>query len=122
MAEVTRESYPLHFAVADKLGGKVGAFDQYLGPYITSKIGKLWIQSVPEWRGYIVGEGPVWFSTEADALEAVKEALGEVDYDDIGGIGLINSDGKELLRGHGERDFLLMLEQNAQFILAEEEQ
>lgn len=33
-SEVTREAYPLHFAVADALGGVVHAFDQYQGPYV----------------------------------------------------------------------------------------
>src|SRR5574341_1070698 len=36
--EVTRENYPLHFAIADKFHGKVIAFDQYQGPYVV--IGK----------------------------------------------------------------------------------
>lgn len=34
-SEVTREAYPLHFAVADALAGVVHAFDQYQGPYVT---------------------------------------------------------------------------------------
>lgn len=32
--EVTQESYPVHFAVADSLGGTVEPFDQYQGPYV----------------------------------------------------------------------------------------
>lgn len=33
-SEVTREAYPIHFAVADTVGGTVHAFDVYQGPYI----------------------------------------------------------------------------------------
>lgn len=32
--DVTREEYPLHFAIADALGGTVEPFDVYQGPYI----------------------------------------------------------------------------------------
>lgn len=43
-SEVTRESFPLHFAIADKFGGEVLAFDQYQGPYVRTSRGKFWIQ------------------------------------------------------------------------------
>ncbi len=33
-SDVTREAYPLHFAIADELGGSVEPFDQYQGPYV----------------------------------------------------------------------------------------
>jgi hypothetical protein len=33
-SDVTRESYSLHFAIADALGGKVRPFDMYQGPYV----------------------------------------------------------------------------------------
>lgn len=33
-SEVTREAWPIHFAIADALGGEVRAFDQYQGPYV----------------------------------------------------------------------------------------
>jgi hypothetical protein len=33
-SEVTREAYPLHFAIADEFGGSVEPFDQYQGPYV----------------------------------------------------------------------------------------
>lgn len=42
-SEVTREAYPLHFAIADYLGGHVEPFDQYQGPYVGSDHGRLWI-------------------------------------------------------------------------------
>lgn len=33
-SEVTREAYPLHFAIADEFGGSVEPFDQYQGPCV----------------------------------------------------------------------------------------
>lgn len=33
-SEVTRENYPLHFAIADAFNGTVQPFDQYQGPYV----------------------------------------------------------------------------------------
>ncbi len=33
-SELTREAWPLHFAIADDTGGQVMPFDQYQGPYI----------------------------------------------------------------------------------------
>lgn len=33
-ADVTRDAYPLHFALADALGGTVHPFDVYQGPYV----------------------------------------------------------------------------------------
>ena len=33
-ADVTREAYPIHFAIADALGGDVRPFDVYQGPYV----------------------------------------------------------------------------------------
>ena len=44
-AEVTREAYPLHFAIADEFNGEVRAFDQYQGPYVRCDVGKFWIQT-----------------------------------------------------------------------------
>ena len=32
--DVTREEYPIHFEIADDLGGSVEPFDQYQGPYV----------------------------------------------------------------------------------------
>lgn len=44
--EVTRESYPSFFAVADALGCGVRAFDQYQGPYVdTNGLGSLFLCS-----------------------------------------------------------------------------
>ena len=50
-SEVTREAYPLHFALADAFDGEVRAFDQYQGPYVRSRIGTLWIQPHESWDG-----------------------------------------------------------------------
>ncbi|KKL89015.1 hypothetical protein LCGC14_1918890 [marine sediment metagenome] len=33
-SDVTPEAYPLHFAIAEALGGTVQPFDQYQGPYV----------------------------------------------------------------------------------------
>lgn len=44
-AEVTRESFPLHFAIADALQGDVHPFDQYQGPFIQTRYGRLWLVS-----------------------------------------------------------------------------
>lgn len=34
ISEVTKENFPLHFAIAEAFGGTVHPFDQYQGPYI----------------------------------------------------------------------------------------
>jgi hypothetical protein len=34
-SEVTKENWPIHFAIAEALGGTVQPFDQYQGPYIS---------------------------------------------------------------------------------------
>lgn len=43
--EVTEENFPIHFAIANALGGTVHPFDQYQGPYISDlpNGGKLWL-------------------------------------------------------------------------------
>lgn len=42
-ADVTREAFPVHFAIADELGGSVHPFDVYQGPYIRARGHKLWL-------------------------------------------------------------------------------
>ena len=43
-SEVTSEAYPIHFAIANEIGGTVRPFDQYQGPYILSAKGhRLWL-------------------------------------------------------------------------------
>jgi len=45
--EVTKENFPLHFAVAKSLGGVVRPFDQYQGPYVyVPGFGKFWLTMV----------------------------------------------------------------------------
>ena len=46
-ADVTKEAYPLHFAIARALKGTVHPFDMYQGPYVRTSYGQLWI-SEPE--------------------------------------------------------------------------
>lgn len=56
-SEVTRESFPLHFAVADAVGGEVRPFDQYQGPYIAVPgKGRLWIMTEDGIFGAIYSE------------------------------------------------------------------
>lgn len=38
-ADVTREAYPIHFEIADAIGGTVEPFDVYQGPYIATPDG-----------------------------------------------------------------------------------
>ena len=42
-SEVTRENFPLHFAIADALDGEVKPFDQWPGTYILLRGALLWI-------------------------------------------------------------------------------
>jgi len=42
-ADVTREEFPMYFAISDWCQGEVIAFDVYQGPYVRSKLGKFWI-------------------------------------------------------------------------------
>lgn len=42
-ADVTKEAYPLHFAIAEAMNGHVHPFDTYQGPYVLCEGGKLWI-------------------------------------------------------------------------------
>lgn len=44
-ADVTREDFPLHFAIADALQGTVEPFDVYQGPYIAAGGTRLFIGS-----------------------------------------------------------------------------
>ena len=42
--EVTKENFPIHFAVAKSLGGGVRPFDQYQGPFVyVPGFGKFWL-------------------------------------------------------------------------------
>lgn len=85
-SEVTRESFPLHFAVADAVGGEVRAFDQYQGPYIAVPgKGRLWLmtedgtfgviysQSLDEASGEFLLHGP---DSVSEAVHAARSLLG----------------------------------------------
>ena len=41
--DLTPEEFPLHFAIAEALGGTVRPFDKYQGPYVTVPNGNLWL-------------------------------------------------------------------------------
>ena len=55
-SEVTRENFPLHFAIADALGGEVKPFDQYQGPYILTKAACLWLNNSSTWFARVYNE------------------------------------------------------------------
>lgn len=44
-SEVTKDAWPLHFAIAKALKGTVHPFDQYQGPYVLTAGGKFWVTS-----------------------------------------------------------------------------
>ena len=41
--DVTEDAWPLHFAIARALKGKVRPFDTYQGPFVQTQHGRLWI-------------------------------------------------------------------------------
>lgn len=43
--DVTPEEFPLHFAIAKAMRGKVHPFDVYQGPYVAARKGKFWISA-----------------------------------------------------------------------------
>ena len=60
-AEVTREAYPLHFAIAEEFHGEVRPFDQYQGPYVHfPQYGRVWLcdDGDCDW--------PYWYSERLD--------------------------------------------------------
>lgn len=60
-ADCTRGEYPLHFAAARALGGKVKPFDVYQGPYVQTEHGDLWLC-------VLVADGAVgyWYNSRTD--------------------------------------------------------
>ena len=83
-SEVTRENFPLHFAIADALGGEVKPFDQYQGPYILTKRGCLWLSTddgamatlFNEASGQSSAEFPLWGPDEvALAVGAARSVI-----------------------------------------------
>lgn len=68
-SEVTRENFPLYFAIAAALGGEVKPFDQYQGPYVL--IGPDVRVGTPPYAVAPVGLGVVrlWLCTD-DGVES----------------------------------------------------
>lgn len=54
--DVTRDDYPLHFAIADALGGSVEPFDVYQGPYVDLPGTRLFIGSDDGIESYVYNE------------------------------------------------------------------
>ena len=52
--DVSREEFPLYFAIADAVGGTVEPFDVYQGPYISTDKGDLWMVPDDKWPEYEV--------------------------------------------------------------------
>ncbi len=81
-SEVTREAYPLHFAIADAFGGEVCPFDQYQGPYVLVDGARLFLGADAGGAEYVWNERTqkhcnFFFSYNHDALdcsEAVSAA------------------------------------------------
>ncbi len=75
-SDVTREAYPLHFAVADALGGVVNPFDQYQGPYVCIGpdlcIGQPPYAIAPKGLGII----RLWFQFDSGGVTVYNEANG----------------------------------------------
>ena len=75
-SEVTREAYPVHYAIADAVRGIVMPFDQYQGPYILANETRLWLSSEDGILWCVYNEnnerksGPFF----PDDIEAVKTA------------------------------------------------
>lgn len=101
-SDVTREAWPLHFAIADAFNGTVKPFDQYQGPYVSIgediRVGndpyayapripgivRLWIITEEGEVGQVYNEdnektsSPFFFytnSAESDAVDAAREVL-----------------------------------------------
>lgn len=80
------QEWPMHFAIARALGGKVHPFDKYQGPYISVPGGKLWIafdEDAPDWATVynelnLKSSDPFWphgSQAEADAIKAARSVL-----------------------------------------------
>lgn len=82
------ESYPVHAKVARTLRCRLRPFDQYIGPYIATKHGKVFITSEDGWIGDIClwpgGVAPayrepvVWQYYPVDDADAALAAVREV--------------------------------------------
>jgi hypothetical protein len=74
--DVTRDAYPLHFAIARALNGRVEPFDVYRGPYIRIGHDRIWIADHEKLTNYAViwnettGETSSMFWPHGDLAEA----------------------------------------------------
>ena len=76
--DMTKEAFPIHFAVARSTGGEVKPFDMYQGPYVyIPGQGKLWLY-IDNMRGYWYNEfnerESGYFNPYANNREACKQA------------------------------------------------
>ncbi len=57
-SEVTKENFPLHFAIARALRGTVHPFDQYQGPYVNvpGVASRIWIGSDDGHLSYVYND------------------------------------------------------------------
>ena len=81
-SEVTRETYPTYFAIADEIGGTVRPFDHYQGPYIlTAKGHRLWVCMEDDSPFAVVYNERTDSKSEpfyAEDIEAAKDAANSV--------------------------------------------
>ena len=79
--DVTRETYPAHFAIADALEGTVEPFDVYQGPYIDTKYGRLFIATeegglATVWNEANTNESNAFFyDNENEAVDAALSTI-----------------------------------------------
>jgi len=80
-ADVTREAYPVQFAIADAMGATVHPFDQYQGPYLRFEGRRYWLLTDDEtcapWEGRIYAETADELSEpfNLDNLDAATTAM-----------------------------------------------
>lgn len=92
--DVTRDAFPLHFAIADALGGTVHPFDVYQGPYVLAQGHRLWLIGNGRYGFTAVyskttGQQSDWFLTRQRwtseprycAIEAAREILAGGGFD-----------------------------------------
>lgn len=78
-ADVTRDEFPIHFAIADALGGTVEPFDVYQGPYIRLPGTRLFIGQEDDmpyvWKEDGQRMHEFWPDDIEDAIEAARVVL-----------------------------------------------
>lgn len=105
-----REEWPLHYAIADALGGTVRPFDVYQGPYIElENEGRLFIYSEDGMEGHVWNEDtkessegfPIHEMSENEAVDAALSVLQDPDFH----INKVEREhGAPLSSGHGQQD------------------